>query len=181
MGDVLEVTGYYNKAPQFRFVRRQDVALSVDVETTTEEELIKAVTNATMVLESSDLMLTDFTWYADISNIPGHYVLYWELKAKNKNTILELDEKLLMECCYIVEETLGIVYRKFRSKDGPIGALEIRVVQSGTFDSLMNFSISEGASFVQYKTPICIKSSDALAILDEKVFARFFSDKTPPH
>ncbi|XP_020869371.1 4-substituted benzoates-glutamate ligase GH3.12-like [Arabidopsis lyrata subsp. lyrata] len=92
--------------------------------------------------------------YADISTVPGHYVLYWELKAENKNTILELGEKLLMECCYTVEEAFNFLYRKFRCKDGLIGALEIRVVQPGTFDSLMNYFISEGSSLIQYKTPI---------------------------
>ncbi|XP_019098874.1 PREDICTED: 4-substituted benzoates-glutamate ligase GH3.12-like [Camelina sativa] len=180
LGDVLQVSGFYNNAPQFRFVRRNDVALSVDIETTTEEELLKAVANARMVLDSSDLMLTNFTWYADISTIPGHYVGYWELKAKNKNTILDLDKKLMAECCYVLEETFGSIYRAYRSKNGLIGALEIRVVLPGTFDSLMNFFISEGASLVQYKTPICMRSSNALAILEDKVFARFFSDKPPP-
>ncbi|XP_010457851.1 PREDICTED: 4-substituted benzoates-glutamate ligase GH3.12-like isoform X2 [Camelina sativa] len=180
VGDILQVTGFYNNAPQFRFVRRKDVALSIDVETTTEEELLKAVTHARMVLESSDLMLTDFTCYADISTKPGHYVIYWELKAKNKNKILELDDKLLTECCYKVEENLGIRYRKLRSKEGSIGALEIRVVQPGTFDSVMNFFISQGASFVQYKTPVCLKSSDALANLESNVLTRYFSDKPPP-
>ncbi|KAG7588537.1 GH3 family [Arabidopsis suecica] len=180
MEDVLLVTGFYNNAPQFRFIHRNDVALSIDVETTTEEELLKAVANGKMVLESSDLTLTDFTWYADISTVPGHYVLYWELKAKKKSTILELDEKLLTECCCTVEETFDFLYRKFRSKDGLIGALEIRVVQPGTFDSVMNFFISEGSSLVQYKTPICMRSIHALAILEDKVFARFFSDKPPP-
>ncbi|KAF3500838.1 hypothetical protein F2Q69_00041302 [Brassica cretica] len=79
-----------------------------------------------------------------------------------------------------MEESLSALYREIRSKDGSIGPLEIRVVQQGTFNSLMEFSISQGASPSQYKTPMCIKSSEALVVLDNNVLARFFSDKSPP-
>lgn len=178
MGDILQVTGFYNNAPQFRFVRRGNLALSVHLEITTDSDLLNAVTRAKKVLESSNLMLMDFTSYADISTTPGHYVLYWELKAKYNNDIAEIDNKVLVKCCYVVEESLNNYYREFRSKDGSIGALEIRVVQQGTFDALMEFFITQGASSIQYKTPICIKSSEALVILEKKVHARFFTDKS---
>ncbi|VVB07057.1 unnamed protein product [Arabis nemorensis] len=139
IGDVLQVTGFYNNTPQFRFVRRKNTVLSVYVEPTTEEELLKAIASATVVLESSGLMLTGFTCYADS-----------------------------LHCS-----------RMFRSKDGSIGALEIRVVQQGTFDSLRDFFISKGSSISHYKPPICINSSEALKVLEDKVLARFFSDKSP--
>ncbi|KAL0877184.1 hypothetical protein Bca101_026889 [Brassica carinata] len=180
IGDILQVTGFYNSAPQFRFVRRGNLVLSVHLEITTDEDLLNAVTHAKTVLESSNLMLIDFTSYADVSTTPGHYVLYWELKGKYNNDIAETDNKVLAECCYMVEESLNNFYKEFRSKEGSIGALEIRVVQQGTFDSLMEFFITQGASSTQYKTPICIKSSEALAILEEKVRARFFTDKVAP-
>ena len=50
VGDILQVTGFYNSAPQFRFIRRQNVVLSVYLEATTEEDLLNAVTNATQLL-----------------------------------------------------------------------------------------------------------------------------------
>ncbi|VVB15642.1 unnamed protein product [Arabis nemorensis] len=178
MSDILKVTGFYNSAPQFRFVRRDNLALSVHLEITTDEELLNAVGRAKMILESSNLMLMDFTSYADISIVRGHYVLYWEPKAKYNNDVAEIDNKVLVDCCYVVEESLNNFYREFRGKDGSIGALEIRVVQQGTFDALMEFFITQGASSTQYKTPICIKSSEALAMLEKKVRARFFTDKS---
>ncbi|KAL0673650.1 hypothetical protein Bca4012_001631 [Brassica carinata] len=167
MGDIVQVTGFYNSAPQFRFSRRGNLVLSVHMEITTDQVLLNAVTHGKMVLESSDLMLMDFTGYADISTTPGHYVLYWELKGKYSNDIAEIDDK----------ESLDNFYKEYR-KNGSIGALEIRVVQQGTFDSLMEFFISQGASSTQYKTPICIKSTEAIAILEGKVHARFFTDKS---
>jgi len=44
----------------------------------------------------------------------------------------------------------------------------------------MEYFISKGASTSQYKTPLCINAPQVLAILEEKVLARFFSDKFPP-
>uniref|UniRef100_A0A1J3ENC9 4-substituted benzoates-glutamate ligase GH3.12 n=2 Tax=Noccaea caerulescens TaxID=107243 RepID=A0A1J3ENC9_NOCCA len=180
MGDILQVTGFYNSAPQFRFVRRKNVVLSVQVEATTEDDLLKALNHAALVLESSGLMLMGFTCYSDVSSVPGHYVLYWELKTKTINGIVKLDNKVMVECCCVVEESFDPTYKRFRSKYCSIGALEIRVVEQGTFDSLMENFISKGASATQYKTPLCINSPDVLAILEDKVLARFFSDKSPP-
>ncbi|KAL0891462.1 hypothetical protein Bca101_015445 [Brassica carinata] len=180
VGDVLQVTGFYNSAPQFKFIRRQNVVLSVYLEATTEEDLLKGVARASQELKSSYIMLRDFTCYPHISDAPGHYVLYWELKGNNDDGINELiDTNVLVECCSVVEKSLGALYKRYRSKEGSIGALEIRVVQQGTFDVLMEYFISQGASLAQYKTPRCIKSSEALQVLENRVLARFFSEKLP--
>ncbi|CAH8391657.1 unnamed protein product [Eruca vesicaria subsp. sativa] len=180
MGDILQVTGFYNNTPQFKFVQRRSVALSVHLETTTEEQILKAMTNARNVLESSDLMLIEFTCVADTSSDPGHYVFYWELKSKTKTADPELDNELLVECCNVVEKSLDNVYWNYRSKDGRIGALEIRVVKQGTFDSIMDIYISRGATITQYKTPICMKSDEALTVLERSVLVRVFSNTSEP-
>lgn len=119
-------------------------------------------------------MLVDFTCSADISTFPSHYVFYLELKAKDINDVLELDEnvKVLVECCSVIEESFGALYRGMR-RSGSIGPLEIRVVQQGTFDALMDYFISRGGSMAQYKTPICIKFSEVLAVLENNVLVRF--------
>ncbi|CAA7024385.1 unnamed protein product [Microthlaspi erraticum] len=181
LGDILQVTGFYNTPPQFRFVRRKNMVISVFMEVTTEDDIMKALNRARVVLESSGLMLMGFTCYSDISTIPGHYDFYWELKAKNFEGIVKLGNKVMVKCCCVMEESFNALYRGFRNKNDSIGALEIRVVQEGTFDYLMEHFISEGgASASQYKTPICTNSPEVLAILEDRVVARFFSDKTPP-
>ncbi|KAF8109408.1 hypothetical protein N665_0096s0021 [Sinapis alba] len=175
VGDVLLVTGFYNNAPQFKFVRRENVVLSIDSDKTNEEDLFKAVSQAKLVLDSSDLILVDFTSYADTSTFPGHYVLYVEVKAIEGNNHLELNEEAFSKCCSVIEDSLDNVYKRCRFKDGSVGALEIRVVLQGTFDSLMDFFITQGASIGQYKTPRCIKSGKALEFMEDCVVARFFS------
>lgn len=179
IGDILQVTGFYNKTPQFRFVRRKDMVISVNDEKTTEEDIVHAMNRVTAILDSEGLILMGFTCKPDISSFPGHYVFYLELKAKNFDGIVKLDNSVMVECCCVMEKSFNDFYRRLSEYES-IGALEIRVTKQGTFDSLMEYFISQGASASQYKTPLCIKSPQGLAILEDRVIAQFFSDKSPP-
>ncbi|CAN6548576.1 unnamed protein product [Malus baccata var. baccata] len=179
VGDILMVTGFHNKAPQFRFMHRRNVVLSIDTDKTNEEDLLNAVTQAKLLLEPLGFLLIEYTSYADTSSIPGHYVLFWELKTKENNHTMELETIIMEQCCSTVEQSLDSVYRRCRRKDNSIGPLEIRIVQHGTFDALMDFSVSQGSSVNQYKTPRCIQSEEAIRILDSRVVGRFFSKSTP--
>jgi len=51
VGDILLVTGFHNSAPQFSFVRRKNVLLSIDSDKTDEAELQKGVNNASVLLK----------------------------------------------------------------------------------------------------------------------------------
>ncbi|CAF2106053.1 unnamed protein product [Brassica napus] len=55
MGDILQVTGFYNSAPEFKFAQRKNMVISIQLEATTDDDISKALTQATCVLESSDL------------------------------------------------------------------------------------------------------------------------------
>ncbi|TYI31203.1 hypothetical protein ES332_A05G437300v1 [Gossypium tomentosum] len=136
VGDVLMVSGFYNNAPQFQFVERKNVILSVDQEKTSETDLFKAITEAKALLDPLGFILTEYTSYVDTSSAPGHY---WNI----------------------------------------IAALEIRVVKQGSFEVLMDYYVSKGTSLSQYKKPSCIKSEEALKILDSRVIGKYFSHKSP--
>ncbi|CAK9324526.1 unnamed protein product [Citrullus colocynthis] len=180
VGDILMVTGFHNNAPQFKFVHRRNVVLSIDTDKTNEDDLLNAITKAKLLVEPLGVLLTEYTSYADTRSIPGHYVLFWELKKREGNENLgEMEVGLMEECCSSIEQLLDSVYRRCRSKDKSIGPLEIRVVQHGAFDALMDFCVSQGSSVNQYKTPRCIKSEEAIRILDSRVVGRYFSTKTP--
>ncbi|CAN6470535.1 unnamed protein product [Victoria cruziana] len=181
VGDILMVTGYHNKAPQFKFVHRRNVVLSIDTDKTNEEDLMSAVARAKQLLEPLECMLTEYTSYADTSTIPGRYVLFWEIKHMGSNSAAwrELYSSVMEECCSVVEDSLDYVYRRCRVRDKSIGPLEIRVVQEGCFDSLMDLCVSQGSSVNQYKTPRCIRSRELLKLLDSRVLGRFLSQKLP--
>ncbi|CAA7017317.1 unnamed protein product [Microthlaspi erraticum] len=55
---------------------------------------MKAVTQA-KIKHLQSLLLTEYTSYADTSSIPGHYVLFWELKSRHDNGPPKLDEKMM--------------------------------------------------------------------------------------
>jgi auxin responsive GH3 gene family len=191
VGDILQVSGFHNATPQFRFVHRRNVVLSVDTDKTSEDDLLRAVTAAKRLLLplGGTTILSEYTAYADTASIPGHYVLFWELTPPLPSMFLSGggdDEeaaaavaRIMSACCATVEAGLDAVYRRCRSRDRSVGPLEIRVVSPGAFDALMDLCVSHGSSVNQYKTPRCVKHPDAIAVLEAHVVGRFFSDVVP--
>ncbi|KAK7401884.1 hypothetical protein VNO78_13721 [Psophocarpus tetragonolobus] len=176
VGDILRVSGFKNKAPQFSFVCRKNVALSIDSDKTDEVELQNAMKNAVTHLVPFDAHVSEYTSYADTTTIPGHYVLYWELCLKGSTPIPPC---VYEDCCLTIEESLNSVYRQGRVSDKSIGPLEIKIVEQGTFDKLMDYAISLGASINQYKAPRCVKFAPIVELLNSRVTANYFSPKCP--
>lgn len=177
VGDVLHVTGFHNSAPQFKFVRRKNVLLSIDSDKTDESELQKAIDNASTLLRPFDTSIVEYTSYADTKTIPGHYVIYWELLTND--SINGPSHDVMNRCCLAMEEALNSVYRQCRVADRSIGPLEIRVVKNGTFEELMDYAISRGASINQYKVPRCVSVLPIVELLDSRVVSVHFSPSMP--
>ncbi|PSS26128.1 Indole-3-acetic acid-amido synthetase [Actinidia chinensis var. chinensis] len=178
VGDVLRVTGFHNSAPQFQFVRRKNVLLSIDSDKTDEAELQNAVSNASRLLSEFGASVAEYTSYADTTTIPGHYVVYFELLVK-EDSADSLGDSVLSRCCLAMEESLNSVYRQGRVSDNSIGPLEIRLVKSGTFEELMDYAISRGASINQYKVPRCVSFTPIMELLDSRVVSAHFSPSLP--
>ncbi|KAF5746025.1 putative Indole-3-acetic acid-amido synthetase GH3.6 [Tripterygium wilfordii] len=176
VGDILRVAGFKNKAPQFNFICRKNVVLSIDSDKTDEVELQNAVENAANNLIQFDATLIEYTSHADTSTIPGHYVLYWEI---NLNGTITIPPSVFEDCCLAIEESLNSVYRQGRVSDKSIGPLEIKIVESGTFDKLMDYALSQGASINQYKAPRCVKYAPIVELLNARVVESYFSPKCP--
>ncbi|KAL1190450.1 Indole-3-acetic acid-amido synthetase GH3.4 [Cardamine amara subsp. amara] len=178
VGDILRVTGFHNSAPQFKFIRRKNVLLSIESDKTDEAELQKAVENASRLLADQGTRVIEYTSYADTKTIPGHYVIYWELLGRDQTNAIPSDE-VMAKCCLEMEESLNSVYRQSRVADKSIGPLEIRVVKNGTFEELMDYAISRGASINQYKVPRCVSFTPIMELLDSRVVSTHFSTSLP--
>ncbi|PRQ31568.1 putative GH3 family protein [Rosa chinensis] len=176
VGDVLRVAGFKNKAPQFNFICRKNVVLSIDSDKTDEVELQNAVKYAVTHLVPFDATVAEYTSYADTLTVPGHYVLFWELSLNGSTPI---PPSVFEDCCLAIEESLNSVYRQGRVSDKSIGPLEIKIVEAGTFDKLMDYAISLGASINQYKTPRCVKFAPIVELLNSRVVSNYFSPKCP--
>ncbi|KAG2638124.1 probable indole-3-acetic acid-amido synthetase GH3.8 [Panicum virgatum] len=182
VGDVLQVTGFHNSAPQFRFVRRKNVLLSIESDKTDEAELQRAVERASALLRPHGATVVEYTSQAYTKSIPGHYVIYWELLLAKISASADgeaVDRETLDQCCLQMEEALNSVYRQSRVADGSIGPLEIRVVRPGTFEELMDYAISRGASINQYKVPRCVTFPPIIELLDSRVVSSHFSPALP--
>eukprot|EP00253_Pinus_taeda_P005261 PITA_05261 len=179
MGDVLRVTGFHNAAPQFHFVCRQNVALSIHTEKTNEAELQSSVEKCVKHLKPFKITVMDYTSFADTSTSPGHYVLYCELRYNTKEVAGAVPSSVFENCCLTIEESLNSVYRQGRGADKSIGSLEIRIVEGGTFEELMDRDVRETASINRYKAPRCAKSSLMVELLNSRVTHSYFSPRLP--
>ncbi|ONM24924.1 Indole-3-acetic acid amido synthetase [Zea mays] len=56
---------------------------------------------------------------------------------------------------------------------------EIRVVRPGTFEELMDYAISRGASINQYKVPRCVTFPPIIELLDSRVVSSHLSPALP--
>ncbi|KAH7434160.1 hypothetical protein KP509_06G003400 [Ceratopteris richardii] len=184
IGDVLRVTGFHNSSPEFQIVGRTNVLISIDTDKTDEETLLRAVQIAiSKKLDGTGFRLVDFTSMADLSTIPGHYVLFWELTSFSNigqsRSSCTPEASVMEECCLEMEESLDTVYRQGRVCEKCIGPLEIRIVSPGTFDALMDCCYAAGSSMDQYKTPRCVNSEALIHLLNSRVSHSFFSPKCP--
>lgn len=177
VGDILRVVDFHNAAPEFQFIRRKNVLLSIDSDKTDEAELQSAVENASKLLVQFNTNIVEYTSYADTNVIPGHYVIYWEMLTKDATN--KPSDDVLNQCCLAMEESLNSVYRQGRVADNSIGPLEIRIVKNGTFEELMDYAISRGASINQYKVPRCVSFTPIMELLDSRVLSVHFSPGLP--
>ncbi|KAI3753071.1 hypothetical protein L2E82_25116 [Cichorium intybus] len=177
VGDILRVTGFYNAAPQFHFVRRKDVLLSIESDKTNESELQSAIENASKLLNKFKTSVVEYTSYADTQTIPGHYIIFWELLVKDPTNYPR--DEVMEQCCLAMEESLNAVYRQGRVECNSIGPLELRVVKTGTFEELMDYAVSRGASINQYKVPRCVSFTPIMELLNSRVMASYISPSLP--
>ncbi|MBA0824612.1 hypothetical protein Goarm_021268 [Gossypium armourianum] len=98
-------------------------------------------------------------------------------RSRERKASIALDPKVMVECCSRMEESLHYTYKIYRKRN-IIATLEMRVVKQGSCEALMDYCVSKGTSLSQYKKPSCIKSEEALKILDSRVVGKYFNPKS---
>lgn len=133
LGDVVRIVGFEGKTPVFEFEYRRGNVLDLVGEKTTEQHLRNAF--ARLVDESPGLesVLTDFTLYGDISQVPYRYIVYVELDARSPPVdtgamAARLDALLARE---------NLAYATLGRDNGRLAALEVRLVTPGRFAQLL--------------------------------------------
>ncbi|XP_022158615.1 jasmonic acid-amido synthetase JAR1-like isoform X2 [Momordica charantia] len=171
LGDVVKVTGFYNSTPELKFVCRRNLLLTINIDKNTEKDLQIAVGEASKLLAEEKLEVVDFTSYVDRSTDPGHYVIFWEMSGEAYN------DDLLNRCCNRLDTSFVDAGYVSSRRVKSIGALELRVVQRGTFQKILDHFLSLGAAVSQFKTPRCIgpANNKVLQILCSNVIKVYFS------
>ncbi|XP_024519921.1 indole-3-acetic acid-amido synthetase GH3.10 [Selaginella moellendorffii] len=196
VGDVVRICGFYHDLPQFVFVCRRDVQLSIHIDKNGETELAVVMERSAAVLHGTGVGVAEYTAHADVSFRPGHYVVFVELDV-DVDVDVDLDvphvrkgnqgsskvaqekrddfERVLQECCDCMDgafvEPGYVVSRAAKT----IGPLELCVVERGTFRKLAESALDKGATLNQYKTPRCIAAPHLLAILRAGMVRSFYS------
>ncbi|KAM3204054.1 hypothetical protein P3L10_027463 [Capsicum annuum] len=121
-----------------------------------------------------DACVIEYTSYVDRTTIPGHYILFWKLSV---NASSPVPPSVFEDCCLTIKESLNSVYRQGRTSNKSIVPLEIRIVEIGTFDKLMDYCCTSllGASINQYKMPQCVKLALLIELLNSRVMSSYFS------
>ncbi|XP_075477980.1 indole-3-acetic acid-amido synthetase GH3.10 [Primulina tabacum] len=173
LGDVVEIAGFHKNTPKLNFICRRKLILTVNIDKNTEKDLQLVVDKGSRILKKSRAELVDFTSHANVSNQPGHYVIYWEIKG-------DAEDRLIEECCDEMDASFvdhGYVVSR---KCNTIGPLELCIVERGTFNKIMENFIANGASLSQFKTPRCTNNPALLTILSLYTVKRFHSTAYGP-
>jgi len=144
--------------------------LTINIDKNTEIDLQISVETSSKLLAEEKMEVIDYTSYIGLSKELGHYVIFWEISG-------EASDKVLDECCTCLDKTfVDPGYVSSRKVQG-IGALELRLVQKGTFQKILENYIGLGSSAAQFKTPRCIgpTNTKVLQILLENVVKSYFS------
>ncbi|GJN06470.1 hypothetical protein PR202_ga24199 [Eleusine coracana subsp. coracana] len=170
LGDVVKVTGFYNSAPQIKFVCRRNLMLSINIDKNSELDLQLAVNGAANILAAENLEVTDYTSHADVSSNPGHYIVFWEING-------DANDNVLQRCCDELDR--GFVDPGYvgSRKVNAIGPLELQVLKRDAFQKVLRYYHSLGAPVNQFKLPRCVarSNSNVLQILFSNVDKVFFS------
>uniref|UniRef100_A0A0D9UYE3 Uncharacterized protein n=1 Tax=Leersia perrieri TaxID=77586 RepID=A0A0D9UYE3_9ORYZ len=161
LGDVVEVSGFHNATPKLKFVCRRNLMLSINIDKNSEQDLQLAVDAAARAaLAAEKLEVVDYTSHADTSSStsPGHYVVFLELNAEDAAAV---DGDVLQSCCDELDRAFVDAGYVGSRKTKAIGALELRVLQRGTFQKVLRHYLSLGAPVSQFKSPRCVSRSNS--------------------
>lgn len=163
LGDVVEVTGFYNKSPEIRFLYRKNQVLNMVSEKTTEQQLAASIRNT---ISKLNLNLVDYTTMPDNSITPGRYVVYMELRGKK-------DIKSVIKIENILDNELqksNLAYGRFR-KNKRLSNLKVVVLEDGAFSEIKEALFCEGVSKNQIKIPrVLINNPKILEIIGDKKY-----------
>ena len=142
LGDVVQVTGYYNETPLLKFIYRKNQVLSIAGEKTNEEMLRWVVERFSL---DTGEAINDYSIFADTGS-PGHYIVIVEpdriIPREKHARYRDIMETLMMHANPLYGEEV---------RTGVLGPLEVVYVQQQTYQLYRELMASKGYSINQLK------------------------------
>lgn len=161
LGDVVKVVGRYNQTPVIEFMYRKGQLLNLAGEKTPEPAVQHAVQAA---LQAQGTRVLDYTVTLNLDAAIGCYRFYIEASSAEQTPNMEATRLKLEQC--LAEANPRYLAGLNSNRISP---LELRLVQSGTFEKIRNELIKRGASFNQVKVPRLMKDQELIALLDRSI------------
>lgn len=170
----MKVMGFHNSTPELKFICRRNLVLNINIDKNTERDLQLSSEAAAKLLSEVKQEVVDYTSHVDVSNDPGHYVIFWEISG-------EVNDDVLKACCNCLDCSFADAGYISSRKVNAIGPLELKVVHKDTFQKILDHYLGLGAAVSQFKTPRCVGPSNkiVLQILCNNVAKSYFSTAFP--
>ena len=133
INDIVEVAGYYNKTPTFRFVQKGKGIINLTGEKLCESQVVAALSQQKL---ARDMTLNFFMMLGDASRL--EYILYLEHEPLDEFTI---EDQLFEQ---------NIEYRDKRNS-GRLKPLRIEYLREGTGEAYKQFCLDDGQREGQFK------------------------------
>ena len=161
IGDIIQVTGFYQEAPMVIFKYRRDSVVSVAGEKLPEDELMMVVKE---FARRSGIDVTDFCLHPDKDSIPGRYVLYIEPGAPVPEDKLETRRQIFVE--ELLKANTSVAHYVL---GGGMGKPELRFLKQGTFRAFREEKMR--------RLGIAENQLKPVRILDKPELVEFFSER----
>ncbi len=162
LGDIVEVTGFYNQAPLFTFLHRQGNVMSSSTEKTTEAHVVEVMRR---LQEEFQISLENFCITLSKDAVPAHYLVNIELASGQSH--LSHPKQFLQRFDEVMKEVQKFYAIKRRDQ---IPLPRLRIMAPGSFERLRQRMLQQGVAESQLKFPHLTEDRnwlDGLPVLEE--------------
>jgi hypothetical protein len=171
LGDIVQATGYHQRAPILSFSHRVGTLLDLATEKVSESQVLLALQEALHHQNQNQTdhasILIDYTTYPRINQAPPYYEFYLEFNGEMvdpASLATHIDESLCKA---------NAIYARLRKGNVIIGPPVVHCLAPGSFEALTK-AREEDAPHIgrnQLKTPRVLKNDRWLAFLEERVIS----------
>ncbi len=167
LGDIVEITGFHNSAPRFRYMYRNGVAINLAGEKSNESHITSAVESAVAALFPGEAPAFEYVMTGVFAGAKPHYICYIEFVSGSS-----LAEDRFDDFAYELDKGLckaNQYYERNAREQDRFGALQVTSLRSGTFAALRRqlAMLGDSVDAAQTKIPRLVVDSRILKILNE--------------